>query len=110
MIGLSQIFAQKQNSTSPLKLADWFETDIRIRNLTHTSDCRFDVRYEVSSKTENGELAFKVSIERMRLKYADSDNTWLGYDSYYPPYVENRKKNLTKQIYDLISNNTFVRS
>lgn len=101
LIGLSQIFAQKQNPTSPLRLADWFETDIRIRNLTHTSDYRFDVRYEVSSKTQNGELAFNVSIERMRLKYAGADNTWLGYDSYYPPYVENRKKNLTKQIYEI---------
>ncbi|WP_165501780.1 sensor histidine kinase [Pedobacter frigiditerrae] len=104
LLGLSQLFAQKQSTISSLKLADWFETDIRISNLTHTSDYRFDVRYEISNKTQNGDLAFKVSIERMRLKYADVNNTWLGYDSYYPPYVENRKNNLTKQIYEITAN------
>lgn len=96
LLGLSQLFAQKQSPTLTLKSGDWFETDIRISNLTHTSDYRFDVRYDVSNKTQNGDLAFKVSIERMRLKYANA-----GYDSYYPPYVENRKKNLTKQIYEI---------
>lgn len=101
LLGLSQLFAQNQYATSPLKTADWFETDIRISNLTHRSDYRFDVRYEVSSKAQNGELAFKVSIERMRLKYVDANKNWFGYDSYYPPYVENRKKNLTKQIYEI---------
>jgi hypothetical protein len=101
LLGLSQLFAQKQSTLLTLKSGDWFETDIRISNLTHTSDYRFDVRYEISSKTQNGDLAFKVSIERMRLKYADANSTWLGYDSYYPPYVENRKKNLTKQIYEI---------
>nr|WP_276902387.1 histidine kinase [Pedobacter kyonggii] len=101
LLGLSQLFAQKQSPTLKLKSGDWFETDIRISNLTHTSDYRFDVRYEISSKTQNGDLAFKVSIERMRLKYADANSTWLGYDSYYPPYVENRKKNLAKQIYEI---------
>ena len=96
LLGLSQLFAQKQSPTLTLKSGDWFETDIRISNLTHTSDYRFNVRYDVSNKTQNGDLAFKVSIERMRLKYANA-----GYDSYYPPYVENRKKNLTKQIYEI---------
>lgn len=103
LIGLSQLFAQKQNPISPLKLGAWFETDIRINNLTHTSDYRFDVRYEVSSKAQNGDLTFKVSIERMRLKYAGADHTWFGYDSYYPPYLENRKRNLTKQIYEIVA-------
>ena len=101
LLGLSQLLAQKQSSPLTLKSGDWFETDIRINNLTHTSDYRFDVRYEISSKTQNGDLAFKISIERMRLKYADANNTLLGYDSYYPPYIENRKKNLTKQIYEM---------
>lgn len=101
LLGLSQLFAQKQSSSLTFKSGDWFETDIRISNLTHTSDYRFDVRYEITSKTQNGDLAFKVCIERMRLKYLDANNTWLGYDSYYPPYIENRKKNLTKQIYEI---------
>jgi len=101
LLGLSQLFAQKQSSALILKSGDWFETDIRINNLTHTSDYRFDVRYEISSKAQNGDLAFKISIERMRLKYTDENHTSLGYDSYYPPYVENRKKNLTKQIYEI---------
>jgi signal transduction histidine kinase len=105
LLGLSQLFAQKQSPILPLKLADWFETDIRISNLPHTSDYRFDLRYEVSNKTQNGDLAFKVSIERMRLKYADANKSWLGYDSYYPPFVENRKKNLTPQIYEITADN-----
>ncbi|WP_186462387.1 sensor histidine kinase [Pedobacter suwonensis] len=101
LLGLSQLFAQKQNPKLIFKLADWFETEIRINNLMHTSDYRFDVKYETSNRTQNGDLVFNATIERMRLKYADADNIWFGYDSYYPPYVENRKKNLIKQIYEI---------
>src|SRR5690606_37245411 len=32
------------------------------------------------------------------------EKNWLGYDSYYPRYLENRKKNLTKQIYEITTN------
>jgi len=101
LLALSQLFAQKQGATLTLKSGDWFETGIRISNVAHTFDNNLDVRYEVSNKMPNGNLVFKVSIERIRLKYSDAQNTWSGYDSYYPPYVENRKKNLTKQIYEI---------
>src|SRR5690606_1402447 len=101
MLAVSQLFAQKQPSTLALKSGDWFEANIRIRNEAHTIDHKFDVRYEVSSKAPNGNSIFKVTIERMKLKYADAENTWFGYDSYYPRYIENRKKNLTKQIYEI---------
>ncbi|RYF25429.1 MAG: hypothetical protein EOO42_03785 [Flavobacteriales bacterium] len=103
LLGLSQLFAQKQNPTS-LKSGDWFETDIQISNSKNTSNHRFDVRYDLSNKSQNGDLIFKVSIERMRLKYADANNTWFGYDSYYPPYVENRKRNPAKQVYQATAN------
>lgn len=103
LLALSQLFAQKKSPTLTFKSGDWFETGIRISNVVHTFDYNFDVRYEVSSKMPNGNLGFKVSIERMRLKYSDAKNTRSGYDSYYPPYVENRKKNLTKQIYEIIA-------
>lgn len=101
LLGLPQLFAQKQNP--PLKSGDWFETVIRIRNVTPTFDYKFNVRYDLT-KMPNGNLAFKVAIERMRLKYPDAKNNWWGYDSYYPKYIENRKKNLTKQIYEITTN------
>lgn len=101
LLALSQLFAQKQSLPLTLKSGDWFETGIRVRNVANTFDYNFNVKYEVSSKMPNGNLVFKVSIERMQLKYADAENVWLGYDSYYPRYLENRKKNLTKQIYEI---------
>jgi len=101
LLGLSHLFAQKLSPKLILKEKDWFETDVRITNLSHTSNYRFNMRYEVSEKTQKGDLTFKVSIERMRLKYADAGNVWRGYDSYYPPYVENRKKDTTKQNYEI---------
>lgn len=102
LLGLSQLFAQKKSPPLTFKSGDWFEAGIRIRNVARKSDYNFNVKYEVASKAiVNGHLAFKVTIERMRLKYADEENTWLGYDSYYPRYLENRKKNLTKQIYEI---------
>ncbi|WP_182953998.1 sensor histidine kinase [Pedobacter gandavensis] len=101
LLALSQLFAQKQHPTMALKSGDWFETDMRIRNVAQTFDYNFNVRYELLSKMSNGNLVFKVTLERMRLKYADAKNTWLGYDSHYPPYLENRKKNLTKQVYEI---------
>ncbi|WP_316751675.1 sensor histidine kinase [Pedobacter gandavensis] len=101
LLTLSALFAQKQRPTLNLKSGDWFETGIRIRNEANTFDYNFDVRYELSNKMPNGNLVFKVSFERLKLKYADAKNTWLGYDSYYPSYLENRKKNLTKQRYEV---------
>ncbi|SHE78337.1 sensor histidine kinase [Pedobacter caeni] len=101
LLALSQLFAQKKSAALTFKSGDWFEADIRISNTAHTFDYNFDVRYEVSSKMPNGDLVFKVSFERMKLKYSDAKNIWLGYDSYYPPYLENRKKDLTKQIYEI---------
>ena len=100
LLGLSQLFAQNQSPPLTFKSGDWFETGIRIRNASRNSDYNFNVRYEVSDKMSNGNLILKVTIERMQLKYADAENNWLGYDSYYPRYLENRKKNLTKQIYE----------
>lgn len=104
LLALSQLFAQKPRAKLGLKSGDWFETAIRIRNASRNSDYNLTVRYEVSDKLANGNLAFKVTIERMRLKYADAENNWWGYDSHYPKYIENRKKNLTKQIYEITAN------
>ncbi|SDK65802.1 Histidine kinase [Pedobacter sp. ok626] len=101
LLALSQLFAQKQSATLTLKSGDWFETGIQITSVAHTFDYNFNVRYELSNKMPNGNLVFKVSFERMQLKYADAKNIWFGYDSYYPPYLENRKKKLTKQIYEI---------
>ncbi|MFP5081573.1 sensor histidine kinase [Pedobacter sp. JCM 36344] len=104
LLTLSQLFAQKKNPPITFKSGDWLETGIRIRNLSRNSDYNLRVRYEVSNKLQNRNLTFKVTIERLRLKYVDAENTWWGYDSYYPKYIENRKKNLTKQIYEITTN------
>ncbi|MEJ7559320.1 MAG: histidine kinase [Pedobacter sp.] len=104
LLTLSQLFAQKKNPPITFKSGDWLEASIRIRNLSRNSDYNLRVRYEVSNKLKNRNLTFKVTIERLRLKYIDTDNTWWGYDSYYPKYIENRKKNLTKQIYEITTN------
>ncbi len=104
LLGLSQLFAQNQPPPVILKSGDWFEADIRIRNAARKSDYNLRVRYDVSSKLANGNLDFKVTIERMRLKYADAENNWWGYDSFYPKYIENRKKNQTKQRYEVRTN------
>lgn len=105
LLALSQLFAQKQSPALMLKSGDWFETEIRFNDVSHTFDYNFDVRYELSSKMPDGNLVFKVSIERMKLKYSVAANTWWGYDSYYPPYLENSKKDLTKQIYEITTDN-----
>jgi len=104
LLALSQLFAQKKSPPLTFKSGDWFETGILIRNFSRNSNYNLRVRYEVLNKLSNGNLAFKVTIERMRLKFADAENNWWGYDSYYPKYIENRKKNLTKQIYEITTN------
>ncbi|RZL16835.1 MAG: hypothetical protein EOO89_10960, partial [Pedobacter sp.] len=104
LLTLSQLFAQKKNQPITFKSGDWLETGIRIRNLSRNSDYNLNVRYEVSNQLKNNNLTFRVTIVRLRLKYVDAENTWWGYDSYYPKYIENRKKNLTKQIYEITTN------
>lgn len=101
LLALSQLFAQKQRPAFTLQSGDWFETAIQMNNSAHDFDHKFDVRYEVSGKLTNGNLLFKVSVERMRLKCLVAENIWSGYDSYYPPYLESSKKHLTKQRYEI---------
>jgi hypothetical protein len=101
LLALSQLYAQKQSHSINLKSGDWFETDMRISNSAHIFDYNFVVKYEVLNKMSDGNLIFKISIERMILRRSVAGNNWLGYDSYYPPYLENRKTNLRKQIYEI---------
>ncbi|MBE9603083.1 sensor histidine kinase [Pedobacter sp. MC2016-24] len=104
LLTLAQLFAQKQRPPLTFKSGDWLETDIRICNFYRNSDYNLRVRYEVSDKMSNGNVVFKGTIERLRLKYADAQNNWLSYDSYYPRYLENRKKILPKQTYEMTAN------
>lgn len=102
LLALPQLlFAKKKEPTLRLKSGDWFETDVQVTDVSSTMDYNFNIRYEVSEKSADGKLVFKVSFERMDLKTSLGENRWAGYDSYYPPYLENSGKNLTKYVYKL---------
>ncbi|TKC08690.1 sensor histidine kinase [Pedobacter frigoris] len=95
------LFAKKGEPVLRLKSGDWFETDVQVTDVSRTMDYNFNIRYEVSEKSADGNLVFKVSFDRMNLKTSTGANRWVGYDSYYPPYLENNMKSLTKQVYEL---------
>jgi hypothetical protein len=85
------LFAQKNNSLIRLKPGQWLE--MQVTNLRTTSDgstfYRYELRYVLKKIQADGSRDFAVTVQRTRIQSAPG-GSWVGYDSYYPPYLQNR--------------------
>jgi len=86
------VLAQKENPLSKLKGGQWLE--MQVTNLRTTSDMStiytYELRYVMKKIQANGSRDFHVTVQRMGIQSAYPKGSWVGYDSYYPPYLQNR--------------------
>jgi two-component sensor histidine kinase len=105
------ILAQPKTSSDTglfnLKEGDWFETKFIIPNgskdilafkeIVNQLMIELHLRFRLSRQFETGNQLYDVIAERTIVKGLKGQDMWMGYDSYYPPYQE-EKKHETKKI------------
>jgi len=86
------LLAQKNNSLGKLQSGQWLE--MRVTNLRTTSDMSsiytYELRYVLKKIQADGSRDFHVTVKRIGIQSAYPKGSWVGYDSYYPPYLQNR--------------------
>lgn len=106
----SNLNAQNREGLFNLKEGDWFEMQVNASfnfnkkdssqfinkiiqaplSIKDSANCQLNLRYQLSKQLTDGNQIYNVSVERANAKMFWSPfGSWLGYDSYYPPYKEN---------------------
>jgi len=83
--------AQKIKPIS-LKTGDWFQVKLKtkMRSSIICSDKEYDIKYNLTKRESAGNTIYEVTVERGIIKDSLIRNPLLGYDSYYPSYVQNK--------------------
>ncbi|MFB6341710.1 sensor histidine kinase [Saccharicrinis sp. FJH62] len=102
----AKLLAENPEGRFHINEGDWFEMQVDLPlNYSDKSGSPLNffkeagktelsvlLHYQLQKQRSNGNQIYNVSIQRIQSKvYASSFNTWLGYDSYYPPYRDNVK-------------------
>ena len=81
-------------STIPLKLkkGDWFKVrfQTKMRSQVLNLDNSYAISYHLTAQESTGLSIYKVTVDRTVIRQWLMTNPILGYDSYYPPYVQNQ--------------------
>lgn len=78
------LFAQSQEGLFPLKEGEWFEVQFELKN-----GASYLLNYQLEKLLTNNNQQFKIIMEHVEIK-KKYGNKWVGYDSYYPTFEENR--------------------
>ena len=85
------VLAQKENPLAKLKSGQWLEMQVtNLRTLDLSTIYTYELRYVLKKIQANGSRDFHVTVQRMGIQSAFPKGSWVGYDSYYPPYLQNR--------------------
>jgi two-component sensor histidine kinase len=100
------LFAQKGNAFSKMKPGDWFDVSTKLYANPNVPEGqpefrRYDIKYKLKNVQANGGSNYKVLVERSRIKSLSSGNIWMGYDSYYPSYLQASEETLGKPGFEL---------
>ncbi|MCU4162575.1 sensor histidine kinase [Carboxylicivirga caseinilyticus] len=107
LLASSNLSAQNNEGRFNLNVGDWFKyrvdqtADINPADsssvtslLSLMADTKFaiDVSYQLQKQDDNGNQFFKVEVERIRSKvYSGQMDMWFGYDSFYPPFTDEKR-------------------
>jgi len=84
----------KAQNTIPvkLKLGDWFtiQYETRMRSRVLNLDNSYAITYRLTRQELSGHRIYKVTVDHTIIRQWLMNNPILGYDSYYPPYVQDR--------------------
>ncbi|MFA5330013.1 MAG: histidine kinase [Prolixibacteraceae bacterium] len=117
----ANLFAQNTECRFKLKEGDWFEMQLHFSfdfNGTYEAFNVFNkkaatkekentngllnLRYQLQKQLPNGNQVYRVNTERIMVKMLwSSFNTWLGYDTYYPPYSEGELSSPKKFLFEM---------
>nr|WP_068892475.1 histidine kinase [Pedobacter panaciterrae] len=101
------LFAQQQDSFSKMKPGDWF--DVRVKNTNPGKNSEYywyDIKYQLKEILANGNRDYHLTFERIKMKFLYSGHVGLGYDSYYPGYLQSNNETIDKPAFQLQINKT----
>jgi len=92
----ANLFAQNSEGRFKLKEGDWFEFQVNEGAPKSKWLHLTNIRYQLVSMDKNGNQRYQLTLAREKIteKSFNGDGKGLvqfGYDSYYPPFKENKK-------------------
>ena len=81
--------AQNTEGLFRLKEGDWFEMQVEQNNCDGCIT-NYLLRYQLEKQFPNANQQYKVSLEHFKAKWELTKNSRVGYDSYYPKFVEDK--------------------
>ncbi|WP_214225395.1 histidine kinase [Pedobacter sp. B4-66] len=90
------LFAQQEDSFSKMKPGDWFEVRVNDYN-----GYLYEMKYHLAKILDNGNRDYNLTFERIRIKLLSPGSLSLGYDSYYPAYLQSNNETLDKPGFQL---------
>lgn len=93
--------AQNREGLFNLKEGDWFEMQVKENGGTDNH-----LRYLLLKQLHNGNQQYRITLIRVKRMYNgnNGDNgkiAYFGYDSYYPPFINNKKTTDKRNQYTL---------
>jgi hypothetical protein len=103
----SNLFAQNSEGRFRLKEGDWFE--VQVENATQTNNSfrdhiytSYNLHYALEKQLSNNNQQYKITVNRVVFKLKKrKGKRQLGYDSYYPPFEENKTSPTKKNEFNL---------
>ncbi len=100
------VFSQEKNLLSRLKAAEWFEVSVKIQeNVAKVASGdpdlkRYDLKYKLKNQHPDGSRTYDLIVERTRIK-CFYPGSIMGYDSYYPAYLQSNNETSVKPAFEL---------
>jgi len=102
----SNLNAQNPEGRFALKEGDWFEMESEQifrktlqmdgREQKEVNEITFLLNYQLEKQLQNGNQLYRIQLDHYKIKKRFSQYN-LGFDSYYPPFEENKKISGTKE-------------
>jgi hypothetical protein len=92
MFSLSGALKAQHAIPVKLKTGDWFsiQYQTKMRSRVLNLDNSYAITYRLTHQEPSGHRIYKVTVDRTIIRQWLMTNPILGYDSYYPPYVQNQ--------------------
>ncbi len=101
------LFAQKGDAFSKMKPGDWFEVLVSdTARRPNDESYRYHLRYLLKNVKAEGSKEYMLTFERIRITVSPDRHTALGYDSYYPPYLQGIQQKSVKPVFFMLADKT----
>ena len=100
------LFAQAEPVLLKMKPGDWIDVGTKSKEMINALGGqlqlrRYDIKYRLKNVEANGSRNYELIVERSRVKGSFPPDVWMGYDSYYPAYLQSNQETLAKPVFAL---------